>query len=83
MSLLILFTEPRRYTLACDSGSYSMTGNTVMLSHGWALVAETGSYSMIGNAVNLIYTVIGWALIGIKNRGIIRSRWGIRIGDRR
>lgn len=86
MSLLILFTEPKRYTLTCDAGAYALTGNAANLYWGHQITAQTGAYTFVGHGISFIYDQLarGFALIGAKiGRGILRWRNGIRIGDRR
>lgn len=40
--------SPTNYTLACDGGSYSLTGVAALLRRGFSLVADTGSYALTG-----------------------------------
>jgi len=57
MSLLLSLTATggATYTLAADSGSYSLTGQNTTLLYNRVVVADSGSYALSGQATDLRY----------------------------
>jgi hypothetical protein len=57
MSLLLALaaTGGATYTLAADSGSYSLTGQNTTLLYNRVVVADSGSYALSGQAVEVLF----------------------------
>ncbi len=47
------FASGPTYTLACDAGSYSVTGTSAALKHAWKTAPTPGSYAVTGTAAAL------------------------------
>lgn len=47
------------YTLTCDAGAYTLSGQAAGLLAARKVVADQGSYALTGQAANLVYTPLG------------------------
>ena len=54
---LALKPTPNNYTLTCNAGSYTYTGQSATIDRHRALSASAGSYTYTGQSVDITYTV--------------------------
>lgn len=48
------------YTMSCNVGAFTLTGNDVNLTKGYIMQVATGVFNLVGNAVNMVIHGIQW-----------------------